>query len=112
MNCINAINDGNPKPTRNSPTLKPVHHVDPVLRRGFRLRPAAAAAQHTADGVISDDLSRQILPVNLRHLSDLLRQRHPPHQVPDPASHAHLWIFVNHVFRFCPRRHARTHQQQ
>jgi hypothetical protein len=47
--------------------------------------------------VLADDVGGGVLALDLRHLPDLLRQRHPPQQVVDPRVQRLRWVLVPHA---------------
>jgi hypothetical protein len=78
--------------------LEVADHGDPLRRRGLLPRHAPAAAQQAADVVVPEHLRRRDEPLDLRHLADLLGQRHPGQEVPDADLHVLAGVLV--------RRHA------
>ena len=117
MHGVNAVNQGNPQPRLFRVFLNHVGHFRPFLRR-IDGRIAAAAAQNRADRVFHDDLIHQIfakfavrhqkMNIDLRHLTDLLFDRHFGEQ--------RLNLFVNALIFFecgaLTGKRAERHDQQ
>ena len=127
---VDAVEHGDPEERRERAPLHLVHHRHPRLRRRVRRRDAAPAAQHASCShtvqsisptgfkddertvqairtyeVLPDDGGGGVLPLDLRHLPDLLGQGHPRQQVADPPVERLLRVLVLGVVLRRRRRH-------